>query len=453
MRRAVLVLAVWSVFCGNPIFPQKTNWKTYTTAEGLADDDVTTFHQDRKGYLWIGTGAGVSRFDGEGFENYTLEDSIASNHVISILEEDDGALWFLTNTGVKRYDGRQFTDFTIEHGLPDNNVTAMFRDRSGNLWFGTKKGVARFDGNRMQTWTEKDGIREKEVKAIYQDRTGRIWIVFRWSGVSRLISVESDTPAWQTFTVQEGLPHNIVTDIHEDQEGNLWVATYGGVARFGEGKFVSAAFNALLPTRIINSIHLDAEGALWFRTASDGMLRWDGHVVRQFTTRDGLASNLVTAALQDRSGRLWLATDNGVSRYEKNGFQTFRVSDGLISNWVTSVLEDREGNLWFGTPQGISKYEAARFSTFLEDKPRVFVPPIAKFKKSSKTTGEIFGSPRSKDLVITMALSSKFSLLKMDCLIPPFMPCCRTRCKIFGLELLRGSAYLMDKVFTKQVTR
>ncbi|MCI0617932.1 hypothetical protein L0244_33585, partial [bacterium] len=112
MRQAVLTFTVCSVVWGNPIFPQTTNWKTYTTTDGLADSYVTTFHQDRKGYLWIGTGAGVSRFDGEWFENYSLEDSIASDETISILEDDNGTLWFLTATGLKKYDGRQFTDFT-----------------------------------------------------------------------------------------------------------------------------------------------------------------------------------------------------------------------------------------------------------------------------------------------------------------------------------------------------
>ncbi|MCI0695915.1 SpoIIE family protein phosphatase [candidate division KSB1 bacterium] len=383
MRRAISALAVYFVFWGNPIVAQTTNWKSYTATDGLVHSYVTAFHQDRKGYLWIGTMTGMSRFDGESFENYDLEDSIASNHIISIFEEDNGMLWFLTTAGLKRYDGKRFSGFTTENGLPDNLVTAIYKDRYGNIWMGTKKGISLLDGNRTQTFTEKDGVSEKEVKAIYQDRTGKIWILFRFGGISRF-ALADENPEWRTFTTKEGLPHHIVNDVGEDHEGNLWVATPNGVAKFVEGKFLPAPFNELLPSRMINSIHLDADGALWFRTALDGMLKWDGHERRQFTTKDGLASNLVNTVLKDRTGRLWFATDNGVSKYEKNGFQTFRTHDGLASDVVRAVFEDREGNLWFGTLQGISKYEPERFSTFLEDAPQLFVPQNSQVQKIFK---------------------------------------------------------------------
>src|SRR5207245_3077295 len=78
-----------------------------------------------------------------------------------------------------------------------------------------------------------------------------------------------------------------------------------------------------------------------------GLCRW-----QSWQIRDGLASNLVTSILEDRSGVLWFGTDGGVSRYDGVSWRTFTTTDGLADDLVSSMLEDRSGALWFGTPRG-----------------------------------------------------------------------------------------------------
>ena len=114
----------------------------YDSSNGMVADHVTAIHQDGKGYLWLGTKGGLSRFDGENFENFNLADDAASDEVVKIFEDGNGQIWFMTSTGIKWYDGRDFRGLTTAGGLPDNAVTAMIQDRQGNLWFGTKMGIA-----------------------------------------------------------------------------------------------------------------------------------------------------------------------------------------------------------------------------------------------------------------------------------------------------------------------
>lgn len=68
--------------------------------------------------------------------------------------------------------------------------------------------------------------------------------------------------------------------------------------------------------------------------------------IRQFTTKEGLPSNKVYAATQDKAGFIWLATDNGVSRFDGQDFRNFTVKDGLPDNDVFGVFADVDDRVW-----------------------------------------------------------------------------------------------------------
>ena len=106
------------------------------------------------------------------------------------------------------------------------------------------------------------------------------------------------------------------------------------------------------------SILQDREGHLWFGTWG-GVSRYDGQTLTTFTTKDGLAHNVVGSILQDREGHLWFGTfGGGLSRYDGQVFQTITRRDGLASNVVsrTSVIQDRDGDVWIGTNNGLTRY-------------------------------------------------------------------------------------------------
>ena len=119
----------------------------------------------------------MSRYDGEQFVTFTTEDGLADDDVHAITEDREGNLWFGTWTGgVSRYDGEWFVNFATQDGLADNNVHAITEDREGNLWFATWGGVSRYDGRVFQNLLERDGLTNNTVQQILQDRNGSIWI-------------------------------------------------------------------------------------------------------------------------------------------------------------------------------------------------------------------------------------------------------------------------------------
>jgi ligand-binding sensor domain-containing protein len=109
--------------------------------------------QDHRGYLWIGTFAGLARFDGERFTVFDSADmqSLGNNGILSLYESRSGVLWIGTlDTGLIRLDGGVATTYTERDGLPSRFVSSIRGDAQGNLFFNTSGGVAHFAGTKLE---------------------------------------------------------------------------------------------------------------------------------------------------------------------------------------------------------------------------------------------------------------------------------------------------------------
>jgi len=217
----------------------------FTTADGLAHNDVWSIHSDADGVMWFGTMGGVSRYDGKEFVNFTTEDGLGWNEVYVIHRDPDGVMWFGTSGGVSRYDGREFVNLTTEDGLPNNFVFAIHRDPDGIMWFGTNGGVSRYDGkeskfssqslisdeNKFKNFTTEDGLASNAVVSVHRAPDGVLWFGTHGGGVSGY-----DGVAWTSLDTRDGLADNRVLSIESDADGTLWFATFDGLTRYRRSK-------------------------------------------------------------------------------------------------------------------------------------------------------------------------------------------------------------------------
>ncbi len=204
-----------------------------TTKEGLANDRVGCFYEDKAGNIWIGTEGGASRYDGKSFRNFTTKDGLTNNDINSILEDKTGKFWFATRGDACFYDGATFTRFTNKEGAPFKNVRSIIEDRKGNLWIGGRDGLWRYDGS---TFTN---LEKHFFGYLYEDKTGNVWasseapdnsqkwVIFRYDEKSLL----SDKPIVTKIRTEEGMFFGIM----EDKEGNIWFGSLNGVCRY-DGK-------------------------------------------------------------------------------------------------------------------------------------------------------------------------------------------------------------------------
>ena len=108
---------------------------------------------------------------------------------------------------------------------------------------------------------------------------------------------------------------------------------------------------------------LDKEGNLWFSINGEGAYRYDGKSFTNFTTKDGLCNNNVSAIIQDKTGNILLGTSSGICKFDGKTFTKYPIPDTMS---ITCMLEDKDGNLWFGViDKGVYRYDGTNVSNFL----------------------------------------------------------------------------------------
>src|ERR1017187_9020476 len=146
-RGALWLLGAWLL--SSYLAAERLPVKVYTTADGLARNRVTGIVADSKGFIWLCTGEGLSRFDGYRFVNYGTRDGLASRNINDLLEARDGAYWVATAEGLCRLHpktpNRLFTVFERPSADFAHAANALAQDRAGAIWTATDAGLYRVE--------------------------------------------------------------------------------------------------------------------------------------------------------------------------------------------------------------------------------------------------------------------------------------------------------------------
>lgn len=116
----------------------------------------------------------------------------------------------------------------------------------------------------------------------------------------------------------------------------------------------------------------DKAGNLWFGTTSEGVYKYDGKVFTQFTESNGLISNTVHHILEDKEGKIWIATSSGICVYDGKTFSKIQIpvpKNQPINTYnnrkdVFNIIQDKSGKLWFATIDGVFVYDGNSFTHF-----------------------------------------------------------------------------------------
>src|SRR6266487_1313842 len=99
IARATILVLLLVIVPPHFLFSLKVIFKTYTVEDGLVSNPVRRIYQDSKGFIWIATGEGLSKYDGHKFTYYTTANGLSHNLVNDIYESADGKLYVAENSG------------------------------------------------------------------------------------------------------------------------------------------------------------------------------------------------------------------------------------------------------------------------------------------------------------------------------------------------------------------
>jgi ligand-binding sensor domain-containing protein/signal transduction histidine kinase len=325
-------------------------------SDGLASATVNVVRQDARGYLWLGTGEGLSRFDGYSFRTFGVDDGLGHPVINDLLEDDGGRLWVATNgggvalltPGRANGDGPLLHSYAVAESAGANRVNAV-QSLGGVLWLATDGGV--FRGHvvgatiRFERFVERvqDAPSNAWWLAALSDRLGRLWF-----GVNRqLIEVESDTLFRYPFPTE--ISRSSVAALDERADGTLLVTTYDGVYSFLRESDTRGSWNrlplVLLAQQTLFDLEQGAGGELWIASRY-GLLLWHQGRQETFTEAHGLPDSHVRSLARDRDGNLWIGTHaGGLCRLPPQPIRSFTRAEGLPAPEVVKVVESLGGRL------------------------------------------------------------------------------------------------------------
>jgi len=356
--------------------------QAWAMENGLPQNTVQALAQTEDGFLWLGTEAGLVRFDGVEFQTYDRNSvpALPGSDVRCLLATRDGALWIGTGAGLARWKDGASRTFTTQDGLPDNGILTIGEAQEGNLLVWTEQGPARMSGERFVPARNVDASQRAALRSPGENPGAVVFEAQMSIGAqvtgdrSALKFTQGKKPAGISthLTVGKELPGSRIQAVFADQENTLWIGTNAGLVRWVNGKVESFPVTDPLSTASILALIEDREGNLWVGTETSGLDILRDQRFHTLDTREGLSSDRITTVVEDSTGTLWAGTReeglNALRRDESSdGWRVARsltVKDGLASNVILSLAAAPNGDLWVGTPDGLSRIRGNTVATF-----------------------------------------------------------------------------------------
>jgi ligand-binding sensor domain-containing protein/signal transduction histidine kinase len=457
-----LRLLVWSLFLFSfsLTHAQQLSIRHYDVSDGLAHSHVSAMYQDRKGYLWLATWEGLSRFDGYRFTNYTQRDGLSDPIINAIAEDRQGRLWVATNGGgvarliddsptsstVQSRGGQKFLSFRISDSLPSNRVNAIlfdaenniwcatdgglyraangqsgdlkfemivpyqgetsmvaFADRQGRLWFGIEKELIEIVQGQIIKYGQGDDVGGHRITSIIEDRQGRLLVANERDLFElRAPGDGASRGRWQrwplTFKSDQG-----ISVLLDDSDGVLWIGTWDGLIKYRDGKQSLYTSAQGLSENNIASLTEDRDGNLWIGTVGGGVCKLSSELIVSFTKTEGLPNQDVRKVIEDRQGHIYASIANGglVQIVEGKVLPLMGSQTSPFTDSGDRIVQDQRGDWWVGTNAGLYRFQGPELQLRRGQKftDRDGLPEVAMMTGLyADPTGKLWASPQDKGL-------------------------------------------------------
>ncbi|MBA3680743.1 MAG: SpoIIE family protein phosphatase [Bacteroidetes bacterium] len=343
-------------------------------SKGLTNALISCIFQDQKGYLWVGTTAGLNRYDGYNFINYRCDkkDSTTIGYptVSAIAQYDGSQVMIGTRYGLNLYSyttnkfKRVKIDSTVKNFPKRYNIQCIKENNLGQKIVGTSDGVFRYDPvkNTIEPFFNgKQNLFEGYVvQSMCFDRIGNLWAgvkkldngklvtaVFRYSALGKKID---------EIKILQGFNSEYI-GISEDYLGNIWVAVDDGLVSINPSSYTQNYYKA--PEGFYSNIsyYHTKDNLIWQCYWSFGLTSFDIDK-KEFKVykvdpenSKSLMSNKCWSLCKDDNDILWVGTDVGLQKLTnsrpsvevvKRNSQNIEAS--FLSNRVSAVLASESNN-------------------------------------------------------------------------------------------------------------
>ncbi len=392
-RVGLLLISLFSSFIG---YSQQYNYNEFS--EELPQPYIYSIIQDNKGFLWIGTGNGLSKYDGFKFDSFSTEDSLADNFITSAYNAGD-TLWFGHMNGkITRYHKNNFSP--VPELDMKSTITDIERSPNGSIWaasFGS--GLIKLDSEIMGI---NDSLLNKQMPIFtFKFLTDNQILVGSINGLSKCsidkysgeiilteqinqipfvkivdIIEKKDRSGFFVATENHGI-YSLKTDgekllaIHsfpdsnftgvqslfEDSDSNIWVGTFGnGIVLFPQitlGVFGSPTYfneKTGFSGNNIKTVYADSDGNIWSGTFGKGLTQITKKIFSTYSFNDKYGIGVSSIFISDK--HIWLATEKGllqINQQSNDVIEFFPIRGFSPFDKITSIFVTKNDIILIGT--------------------------------------------------------------------------------------------------------
>lgn len=338
---------------------QHTFLRNYTVDDGLPSSETYHVVQDSKGYIWLATNQGVSRFDGKTFRNFDIQNGLPENTVFEIYEDEIKRIWFVSypfqlsyflNDSIYPYKYNSQLRELAGHGLVP--IKKSFRvDAEDNVYFSFINDNKLYQVNRNGKLKILNEIKNPAV-ALIVTQIGNQLLSSQGKNRSNesIIEINRENSKFDikvsTVTNKEYSYGHFTSDLTEEniilyaqneiltlispeelhstyrldnrilwvsyeQDGMIWIGQeLSGAKKFSINKLSIRYDDLVLEGKSVSSICVDKEGGEWFTTLESGLFYRPTAAITNYTMEDGISGNNVTTVEEYRK-KIYLGTGNG----------------------------------------------------------------------------------------------------------------------------------------------
>ena len=355
----------------------------FGTAKGLAQSQVTSLAEDSLGYLWIGTGSGLSRFDGANFTNYTLSDGLPNNFIWDLLIDKKG-LWISTQSALSRFDGITFTNYRLP-GNENGQLSKLFSYRD-SVFISFSNGSLGQVINDSVIYVKKHPLftRIKSILKVEQatilrqdDNADRNLIILINGEVHKLMLPPQITTLFSSFNRGKKLMLSTNLGLFQLHTNSMTPETSQGFPLYGYDSAKQAYIGvhdkklvyikkdkSIQPIKelasVINYSLTDSEGNIWL-AADRGLFKifpqsFEKVVLHKWGTEPVMGITYY-------KGDVWLGnTSTGIKIYRQNRLVQELDLGSRNKNLVFFIGEDNFEKLFIGTNEGLATFEQGKIS-------------------------------------------------------------------------------------------
>ena len=331
-----------------------------TSLPGIKLDFVETFEvgpdvvvrslavADLDSTLLVGTTLGAMEVDlssGDLRHTWTRENALANEYVFAAFSDASGNKWLGTNGGGismrEQQTGKWRTWFPM-HGLADYWVYSFAQQSNGTMWVGTWAGLNTFNLKTGKFHTYLKELVNEWVYGLDVDSLDRVWVGTE-GGVNMF-----DGKQWHVWTHADGL------GAPNDQA--LPFSTNTGLGtRSRHDLSVLASGKSTYNPGYVFALEVDKKDQVWAATWGGGVSVFDGKSWKNWTSKQGLAGDIVYALAEDQTGRIWAGTNRGISWFDGKQWQVDEKANAqLPDQHVYAITNSPEGHIWVGTRGGVT---------------------------------------------------------------------------------------------------